>query len=707
MKNAEGFYSNFNRVVEDHLVTSSYIFAEVIPPGTSSFEFNPLVSGMPTGSFYFRGTGNMTVNVATYSGSYTLTPAQLYGQGILNTFALTPIPDFQSRVAASGGYYQDIESQNTILNSIGTDLLSSASLVITPNAYKEDFLYSVIPSNGSGDFTFTRATTATRVNSDGLVELVPYNLLTYSEDFANGNWVKNEATISSNIATAPNGTTTADKLIENTANDSHHVYQNATANGVNTFSFYAKKGERTFVYAYADSVGQGKCFNLTSGTLGVNIISAPINATIESVGNDWFRCTITVSITSASALRIGLCSADGTFSYLGNGTSGAYIWGAQLVEGTNALPYQKTETRLNIPRLDYSLGGCPNILLEPQRTNLALQSSSFDNASWSKSNSSVTANSTTSPSGITDADTLTADGTSNRHEVTQLISFTSGLAYTFSVYIKKNTNDFAQLTLGGVAFSSLPFANFNVNNGTLGSTGGSATSTITSVGNGWYRCTLTATATATQGDRVYLVMTTSPTSIRRESNTLSTSVYLWGAQLELGSYGTSFIPTTTASVTRNNDVCLKTGASALIGQTEGTIFIDAQITNFADAAQSFITISDGTIFNRVELRKGSPSQIILEGAASTGSFPSFILSSVAVGRYKIAVAYQSGNSYLYINGAQVGSTSANAFAFTSLTNIVVGANATGSIRFLNDRINLATVFQTRLSPGQLATLTTL
>jgi hypothetical protein len=71
-------------------------------------------------------------------------------------------------------------------------LLSQASLVVTPNAYKEGKLYSVIPSDGSGDFTFTRATTATRVNSDGLVELVPYNLFRRSEEFDNGYWTKQQ-----------------------------------------------------------------------------------------------------------------------------------------------------------------------------------------------------------------------------------------------------------------------------------------------------------------------------------------------------------------------------------------------------------------------------------------------------------------------------------------------------------------------------------
>ena len=139
------------------------------------------------------------------------------------------------------------------------------------------------------------------------------------------------------------------------------------------------------------------------------------------------------------------------------------IWGAQLVEGSTALPYQKTETRLNIPRLDYSLGGCPNILLEPQRTNLALQSSSFDNASWNINALTISANSNTSPSGVSDADTLTGDGASAQHRVRQFINFTNALTYTVSVYVKKNTNNFFQIVLGGGAFGNAPFANFDIN----------------------------------------------------------------------------------------------------------------------------------------------------------------------------------------------------------------------------------------------------
>jgi hypothetical protein len=113
-------------------------------------------------------------------------------------------------------------------------LLDTASLIVTPNGYKEGKLFSVIPSDGSGDLSVVRATTATRVNSAGLVELVPYNLLQYSEQFDNAAWTKSNVTITANDTTAPNGTTTADKIAQTAGG---YVNGNATGSGNNTYTF--------------------------------------------------------------------------------------------------------------------------------------------------------------------------------------------------------------------------------------------------------------------------------------------------------------------------------------------------------------------------------------------------------------------------------------------------------------------------------------
>jgi hypothetical protein len=586
-------------------------------------------------------------------------------------------------------------------------LLDDASLIVTPNAEKEGKLYSIIPTNGNGDFTVTRATTATRVNAAGLVELVPYNLLTYSEIFSNVAWIKENSSITANTTTAPNGTLTADKLVENTSNSNHRTFQSyaAPSLGSYTYTCYAKQAGRTMFRIAIFDGGTTKTafFNIANGT-----IFSTINCTssITNVGDGWYRCTITATITSTSLqLQSWLSLPDATTVYTGDGTSGVFIWGAQLVEGTSALDYQKTETRLNIPRLDYSLGSCPNILLEPQRTNLALRSEEFNDATWVKNAASVTANATTSPSGIANADTLTGDGSSAVHSIQQNASFTLNAAYSISFYVKKSTNNFAQIyTFNGTGGQ---FANFDINSGvvgTLGTTFGTApTSSITSVGNGWYRCTMIFTAALTASSGFGIALVSSSTSARLEANTLSTSVFLWGAQLEAGAYATSYIPTTSASVTRNQDVISKTGISSLIGQTEGTMFVDFIYDHSGTAAAEAISISDGTSANRIFL--GNVFSSTFSATVTTSSFAQFTSAtsySLVVGqRYKVAIAYKANDFAFYVNGVQISSGTSGSVPATSRLAFDSGS---GSSNFYKPT-NAIALWKTRLTNAQLAALT--
>ena len=156
--------------------------------------------------------------------------------------------------------------------------------------------------------------------------------MTYSSEFDNAAWVKTDATIAANTIIAPDGTLTADKLTETTANAGHRIYEGVTATAVaHTFSFYAKAGGRNFVYAgFTPGSATYAYFDLANGTVG-SVDVAYTSASISAVGNGWYRCSVTRTATAATwYAEVGSASANGTFSYTGDGYSGAFIWGAQL-----------------------------------------------------------------------------------------------------------------------------------------------------------------------------------------------------------------------------------------------------------------------------------------------------------------------------------------------------------------------------------------
>jgi hypothetical protein len=579
-------------------------------------------------------------------------------------------------------------------------LLSQASLVVTPNAYKEGKLYSVIPSDGSGDFTFTRATTATRVNSDGLVELVPYNLVQRSEEFENAAWTKSNVTINANATTAPNGTLTADKLIANATIAQHATYTfgpSADA-GAYTFSCYAKAAEYSFFsMGNAGGVSGGSIiFNLTNGTFSGT--ASGVTPSIESVGNGWYRCAITINTTPSFSWWILARNANNASNYAGNGTDGLFIWGAQLVEGTNALPYQKTETRLNIPRIDYSLGGCPNILLEPQRTNLTTYSEQFDDASWNKINSSVTANADISPDGYTNADRIYDNATSGQHRVGKNISVVSATTYTFSVFAKKGSLRYCYLfTVAGGASDRYYF---DLQDGVSITAGGK----IEDYGSGWYRISAQVTAAAT-GNELFAFNLTNSSSSPTYSGTGTGYHMIYGYQVEAGSYATSYIPTTTASVTRNADQVFKTGISSLIGQTEGTMFVECSALA-DDATNRRITISDGTANNRIYISYKNYTNQLRIDVISAGSsvFDSTYTIADITQTAKIAVAYKLNDFAFYVNGVQAAVDTSGAVP-TSMSVFKFEDGAGGNVFF--GKVNQAILFPTRLTNAELATLTTI
>jgi hypothetical protein len=200
--------------------------------------------------------------------------------------------------------------------------------------------------------------------------------------------------------------------------------------------------------------------------------------------------------------------------------------------------------------------GSAGLLVEESRVNLCVRSQEFNDAAWTKSQSSITADQTAAPDGTTTADLLDEGTATNNHQITSTsISFTSGTAYTFSIFLKQNTRRFAQLIIPSSPFPDNGYANFDLQLGTVTASGGTGlTAAITAFANGFYRCSVTMTSDATTSAGVTAAIITAGNAARGEIY-LGTNgqIYVWGAQVEAGTFPTSYIRTTTASVTRSAD----------------------------------------------------------------------------------------------------------------------------------------------------------
>lgn len=300
---------------------------------------------------------------------------------------------------------------------------------------------------------------------------------------------------------------------------------------------------------------------------------------------------------------------------------------------------------INIPRIDYTNGSCPSLLVEPQRTNLLTYSEQFDNAIWSKQNATVTANSTTAPSGVSTADSLIAsNGTANFKGL--YTAQGASAPKSFSFFAKKGNKDWAIL----LGYNGDNNCWFNVSNGTIGTIGSNYTNAkIENYGNGWYRCSATLN-TLISGTNLGIYVSNADNSTSCTGDGSTPSLYIWGAQCEAGAYASSYVPTVATAVTRNADVISKTGISSLIGQTEGTIFIDFNVNNLTSQTSDPVIFStSGTNYIRL-----SVARVISYFESNTVSIVS--ASNVIInGRNKIAVNYKNNDFSLYVNGVLVGS----------------------------------------------------
>ena len=591
--------------------------------------------------------------------------------------------------------------------------------------------------------TFTRSTTGTYVDSNGVIKTAAANEARFDHD-SDGNslgllieesrtnlitasadlpaiFVGTEVIASPNAGTAPDGTLTATKVAATTASALHFYQATVSSLALRTLSLYAKAdGENIVNLGIYPYTAQNIEVDLSTGTIVTG------TGTVTPAGNGWYRISYTVDYPGRYTFVI---MPGGRNSNPGDGASGVLVWGAQLEEGdfpTSYIPTLPTFTSRSSTATYYDANGViqtaaidvarddaylpdengvlrpVGLLLEESRTNSLTYSAEFDNAAWTKTTATVSPNATTSPDNTISSEKLIPDsGFTGR--VSQSKSFTSGVTYSQSVFAKEG--EFSTLKMASNAGIFPVEVTFDLSTGTISSlVRGSAT--ITPVGNGWYRCTATATA-----------VLTSSTEVRYFCGDVgdgTSGIYIWGAQLEQGSFPTSYIPTTgatatraadissSATVTRAADIASMTGTnfSSWYNQSEGTVFIDLP-TNLSSVGNNDAMFS----FHNGSTNRVSPQWVTYSwfwlAAGTQVAIDPYVSSTSTAGKY--AFSFDSSNIAATYNGQTT-----NTVTSSSLVQDVTG------LRFFTEwnggrqvygHISRFAYYPVRLTDEQLQTLT--
>ena len=408
--------------------------------------------------------------------------------------------------------------------------LGTISSLTSGGGLRPSLLLNFLSGTLDSRITFSRGTQATQYTSNGTLQYAPNNLLTYSnqadnaawtksnsfvqtnfalysQEFDNANWQKVGVSVSGgaiNATIAPDGTLTADALIEDATTGNHWTYHTppSTVSATHTFSAYYKASGRSFVglrMTVNPSTIVYAWFNLATGAVGT--VNAGLTATISAVGNGWYRCTITGLMTAATPIVAFLADADNSNTYTGtSGLVGAYIWGAQLVQGSVPGDYvATTSAALPVLYADYN--------------------------------------------GVVRAKKLCENTATSNHVITQSppTGLAAGVVCTISFFAKASERSFISLEMNcGV------FAQFNLlTQASTSSTYGSGVvvgTSIVSFGNGWYRCSLSGYGSSTATTAGYMYLGNSS-----YTGDGSSGIYIADAQLEAGSTVQAYNDTTSAA----------------------------------------------------------------------------------------------------------------------------------------------------------------
>lgn len=612
--------------------------------------------------------------------------------------------------------------------------------------------------------TFTRASTATRTNAKGLIESVApgvpridydpitlackgllieesrTNLFTYSQDFDNSAWGKYAPlTVGfANSVVAPNGSLSADVL---STTNSGSVYQEATASGTGTYtaSIYAHTSSTcanaNITCFFLSNTAEAFSLRFNPSTGAFISVDAGVAYSITNCGGGWFRYAITFTGTNASNTFVRFQIYDNTTT-----ANTLVLWGAQLEAGafpTTYIPSSVTHTGRSstatfigsngliqtaasgVARYSYNplnLSVSPSLLLEAASTNLLTYSEQFDNAAWLKGTVSISANAQTAPDGTTTADTVT-DSTGSQF-LTVSLSMTAGdtTARTLSLYLKPGTAVSTSLSLnyfvGGTTNSVQALVTWSTRSASMaqGTATGSSVSLV-DVGNGWYR--LSATGANSGGANSSIQVVLYPAHVG------TGTVHIWGAQLEAGSYPTSYIPTTTAAVTRAvdtstsaattraADVATMTGVnlSSWWNPSEGAFVVEAQQPTAANYSGTYRHVLHATAAatgaTAIGVLVNYAGQI--SGAVNVGGSATNLIGPSNTGAvFKSALAYKPSDQAFSANGQSPATGSSGMSLPESIVQMSVGTTyGSAAAGFLDGHIRSIRYYPARLTNAQL------
>lgn len=372
----------------------------------------------------------------------------------------------------------------------------------------------------------------------------------------------------------------------------------------------------------------------------------------------------------------------------------------------------------DVPRFDYDPDtlAAQGLLIEEARTNLIFPSEDFANATYTPTNITGVVNAAVAPNGATTADELVEDGATGAHGfLGPVVNLANATVYTCSIFAKVKSGTRGLFIYGQnvSAYSATNAgAKFTVS-GTVISAGavyGTSTNSVQSVGNGWYRCTVTfpATVAANAGQNLRIVLdngTGTPTAGAASYTGDGTSgFFVWGAQLETGAFPTSYIPTTTTALTRAADVASVNTLSPWFNASAGSFYVQATTPNGLSTFPSTISVNDGTTSNRIISYVFTNGYYVGVTTAGVSQGNGFVLTTPTVGsEYKFAFVYATNRLQAALNGTA--GPEDTTVTLPSGLNIMRIGGIVSSGNLYNSHIQRITYYPRSLSQAELISIT--